>query len=126
MKQGQIIGAYVALERLMQCELPARNAFQIMMARQALEPGYKCCIAIQQKTLEKYAGVVGTNGVLTFPSIDAMRAFEKDLNDLLDTDVDIQCPKATVRYDDIEGIKMRPNDMSALIGIVTFEEERDK
>lgn len=120
MKQSQIVGAYTALSKLTAREWPVKIAYQLMLIQDALEPAYRAGIRMQEKLIGQYGGVERYGGVFTFPSIEEQKGFQAALEELMDADVSVTYRPMVMSEEMAEGLKLRPMDMRALIGVVDF------
>ena len=128
MKQGKIIQAYKALDKLMQQETPLQTAILVFEMREKLRPSWEFQISEEEKLQKKYENINFSDFSVSWKTGDdedqklklaELAACEKDIQALADLDriIDIepiQIPVSSV------SIKMAGKDIEALKGFVEF------
>lgn len=128
MKQGKIIQAYKALDRLMQQETPLQIALAIFEMREKLRPSWEFQIAEEEKLQKKYENVNFANFSVSFSADDEndkklklaeLSACEKDIKALADLDRIVEIEPLAIPAASVS-IKMAGKDIEALKGFIEF------
>ena len=119
MKQGKIIDAYKALNKLASCQLPIKTAFQLHKLRTALKSAWDFQCEEEGKVLERLHPVADADGNLTFATMEDKKEFLRIQHELSEQEQEIDYQPVTVGFSD--GITLSANDIDALDGFVTFE-----
>ena len=123
MKQGKIIDAYMALNKLASCQLPIKTAYQIHKLRTALKSAWDFQCEEEGKLLERLHPVADADGNLTFATMEDKKEFLRVQHELSEQEQEIDYQPVTVGFSD--GITLSANDIDALDGFVTFGEGND-
>lgn len=128
MKQGKIIRAYKALEKLMQQDIPLQIALLVFELHEILRPSWEFQIMQEQKLQEKYKNVDFSTFSVSFKADDEeekkaklaeLHACEKEIRDLgeMDRDISVEILEIPVS---MVSIKMAGSDIEALKGFIEF------
>lgn len=123
MKQGKIIDAYKALNKLASCQLPIKTAYQLHKLRTALKSAWDFQCEEEGKLLERLHPVADADGNLTFATMEGKKEFLRVQHELSEHEQEIDFQPVTVGFSD--GITLSANDIDALDGFVTFVEDND-
>jgi mRNA-degrading endonuclease YafQ of YafQ-DinJ toxin-antitoxin module len=123
MKQGKIIDAYKALNKLASCQLPIKTAYQIHKLRAALKSAWDFQCEEEGKLIERLHPVADADGNLTFATMEGKKEFLRVQHELSEQEQEIDYQPVTVGFSD--GITLSANDIDALDGFVTFGEGND-
>lgn len=123
MKQGKIIDAYKALNKLASCQLPIKTAYQLHKLRAALKSVWDFQCEEEGKLIERLRPAVDADGNLTFAAMEDKKEFLRVQHELSEHEQEIDFQPVTVGL--LDGITLSVHDIDALDGFVTFEEGRD-
>lgn len=123
MKQGKIIDAYKALNKLSSCPLPIKTAYAIHRLRTALKPAWDFQCEEEGKLIDRLHPTVTAEGNLTFANIEKKQEFLRVQNELAEQEQEIDFRPVKVGL--LDGIALSANDIETLDGFITFEEEND-
>lgn len=123
MKQGKIINAYKALNKLASCQLPIKTAYQLHKLRVALKSAWDFQCEEEGKLIERLNPIATSDGNLQFKCMEDKQEFLRVQNELSEQEQEIDFQPVTVGFSD--GITLSANDIDALDGFVTFWEEND-
>lgn len=123
MKQGKIIDAYKALNKLASCQLPIKTAFQLHKLRTALKPAWDFQCEEEGKLIERLNPSATSDGNLQFKCTKDKQEFLRVQKELAEQEQEIDFQPVTVGFSD--GITLSANDIDALDGFVTFVEDND-
>lgn len=121
MKQYQVNRAVKALNRLSSLPLPVRDAYNVFTLGKALEPNYEFVTEQEKKIIQKYGGIIGRDGNISFGDQSNTQEFENEMNELSNMDVEIKFEPVTLSFDALGDSKITPADIMALNGFVNFE-----
>lgn len=121
MKNYQIKEAYQALMTLGRERLPVRTAIAVMTAGSALERIMKSIADVERVIIARYSPKQDGDS-LKFESIEDAEACREELTELYDLECDLG-GQAMIEIDisGIEDLKITPQDIRALEGIVSFK-----
>ena len=117
MKQGAIIKAYRALNKLSQQDLPIRLAFDLFRIRQALQPQWDFQVSEENKATA--GATVDASGNVSFADPAAAEACRERLRELMEIDVDLTVSPAQIPLN-TPGLRLSIDDVDALSGLVNF------
>lgn len=120
MKQSQINRAYSALTKMINMELPAKDAFGIYALAKKLETNYSFEIDREKRLIEKYNGQIDKSGQISFKSEDDAIAFGNEVVELGQMEVDLEISPISVSIDSFGDQHITPNDILCLDGFVEF------
>lgn len=123
MKQGKIIDAYKALNKLASCQLPIKTAYQIHKLRTALKSAWDFQCEEEGKLIERLHPVADADGNLTFKNMEDKKEFLRVQHELSEHEQEIDFQPVTVGL--LDGITLSANDIDMLDGFVTFGEGND-
>lgn len=128
MKQGKIIRAYKALEKLMQQDTPLPIAMRVFDLHEILRPSWEFQIIQEQKLQDKYKSVDFSTFSVSFKTDDEndkklklaeLSACEKEIKDLAEMDRDVVIEVIEIPINMVS-VKMAGSDIEALKGFVEF------
>lgn len=123
MKQGKIIDAYKALNKLASCQLPIKTAYQLHKLRTALKSAWDFQCEEEGKLIERLRPAVDADGNLTFSTMEGKKEFLRVQHEIAEQEQEIDFQPVTVGFSD--GITLSANDIDMLDGFVTFGEGND-
>lgn len=123
MKQGKIIDAYKALNKLASCQLPIKTAYQIHKLRAALKSAWDFQCEEEGKLIERLHPVADADGNLTFATMEGKKEFLRVQHELSEQEQEIDFQPVVIGFSD--GITLSANDIDMLDGFVTFGEGND-
>lgn len=123
MKQGKIIDAYKALNKLASYQLPIKTAYQLHKLRTALKSAWDFQCEEEGKLIERLQPVADADGNLTFKNMEGKKEFLRVQKELAEQEQEIDFQPVTMEL--LDGITLSANDIDALDGFVTFREEND-
>lgn len=123
MKQGKIIDAYKALNKLASCQLPIKTAYQLHKLRTALKSAWDFQCEEEGKLIERLNPTATSDGNLQFKCMEDKQEFLRVQKELAEQEQEIDFQPVTVGL--LDGITLSANDIDALDGFVTFWEEND-
>lgn len=128
MKQGKIIQAYKALDKLMAQETPLPIALKVFEMREKLRPSWEFQISEEEKLQKKYSNINFSEFSVTWKNGDEedqkqklaeLTACEKEIQALADLDRIIEVETLEIPAEAVS-IKMAGKDIEALKGFVEF------
>ena len=128
MKQGKIIQAYKALDKLMAQETPLQIALKVFEMREKLRPSWEFQISEEEKLQKKYSNINFSEFSVTWKNGDEedqkqklaeLTACEKEIQALADLDRIIEVETLEIPAEAVS-IKMAGKDIEALKGFVEF------
>lgn len=128
MKQGKIIQAYKALDKLMAQETPLPIALQVFEMREKLRPSWEFQISEEDKLQKKYENINFLDFSITWKTDDEedkklklaeLSACEKEIEALSELDRIIDIEPICIPINSVT-IKMAGRDIEALKGFVEF------
>lgn len=123
MKQGKIIDAYKALNKLASCQLPIKTAYQLHKLRTALKSAWDFQCEEEGKLIERLRPAVDADGNLNFATMEGKKEFLRVQHEIAEQEQEIDFQPVDVGFSD--GITLSANDIDMLDGFVTFGEEND-
>lgn len=123
MKQGKIIDAYKALNKLASCQLPIKTAYKLHKLRTALKSAWDFQCEEEGKLIEHLRPAVDADGNLTFATMEGKKEFLRVQHELSEQEQEIDYQPVVIGFSD--GITLSANDIDALDGFVTFGEGND-
>lgn len=123
MKQGKIIDAYKALNKLASCQLPIKTAYQLHKLRTALKSAWDFQCEEEGKLIERLQPVADADGNLTFATMEDKKEFLRVQHELSEQEQEIDYQPVTMEL--LDGITLSANDIDMLDGFVTFGEGND-
>ena len=120
MKQYQINSAYEALVSLASFKLPAKTSYNIWKIAKKIEESHSFYEQQKLKYIESHNGTISTDGRVTFNSADDENLFVKDMNDLINLDVELDIHPVVVSLDDFGNQSISMKDIARLDGFVEF------
>ena len=121
MTMQQIINAYRGLNELYGLPLPMRTAHAVYMQRRKLEAHYKFEEEREKALLDELRGKA-ENGALAFPDAALAQEFQARMQEGLAMEIDEEITPATVNMSELGDVRLRPEVIGWLDGIVKFEE----
>lgn len=99
-------------------DLPIYVSYRFAKIIKAVEGEVVSLEEARNKLIRKYGQEDG-NGGYTIPieNVEAIENFNKEFGELLSKDIELEIP--TVNLDDLNGVKLSPNDVRALYFIIT-------
>lgn len=128
MKQGQIIKAYKALDKLMAQDVPLQIAFSVFEMREKLRPSWEFQIVEEEKIQKKYPNVNFETLSVQWTRDDEadkklklaeLNACEKDFEALTLLDRVLEIEPIQIPMHEVS-IKMAGKDIEALKGFIEF------
>lgn len=128
MRQGSIIQAYKALDKLMQQDTPLPIAIKVFEMREKLRPCWEFQIIEEQKLQEKYKSIDFATFSVSYQTDDEadkklklaeLSACEKEIRDLADLDREIEIEPLEIPVAAVS-VKMAGKDIEALKGFIEF------
>ena len=123
MKQGKIIDAYKALNKLASCSLPIKTAYALHKLRAALKSAWEFQCEEEGKLIERLRPIADADGNLTFATMEGKKEFLRVQHELSEQEQEIDFQPVTVGL--LDGITLSVHDIDALDGFVTFGEGND-
>lgn len=123
MKQGKIIDAYKALNKLSAYSLPIKTAYALHNLRTALKSAWDFQCEEEEKLIARLRPAADEDGNLTFANMEGKKEFLRVQHELCEQEQEIDFRPVTVGL--LDGISMSANDIDALDGFVTFEGGND-
>lgn len=131
MKYEQIILAHNSLMSIANMEMNLKDACAVNQLIETVNKEYYYFASLEQDLLDKYEGEVQPNGAISFvhgedeESIhkgeENVQKFVVELNDLRNKEVAGEIIPVKLSCDTFSDLKITPNDLSALDGLVIFE-----
>jgi hypothetical protein len=121
MKQGALIQAYKALQKLAGQELPIKIACAIHRQIVAIRPAWEFQIEEERKIIGRLGPDVQPNGVLQFKSTEDAVEFKSRMGEIADMDVDDVRIDTIILPDSLDAF-LTARDIEALDGFVNFSE----
>ena len=128
MKQGKIIQAYKALDKLMMQETPLQTALKLFEMREKLRPSWEFQIGEEEKLQKKYANINFADFSVSWENgneedkklkIAELSACEKDIQALADLDRILEIEPIQIPAESVS-VKIAGKDIEALKGFVEF------
>ena len=129
MKQGAIIAACHALDKIMDQDLSLKMAKQVFDMRESLQNSWDFQVMQERKILAKHPNVDPRTFTVSYdaenPELEKERlaeldSFNKEMKDLAEMERDLSVEPIVLRSSE-ENIKIAGNDIKALRGFITFE-----
>jgi hypothetical protein len=121
MKQGALIQAYKALQKLAGQELPIKIACAIHRQIVAIRPAWEFQIEEERKIIGRLGPDVQPNGDLQFKSTEDAVEFKSRMGEIADMDVDDVRIDTIILPDSLDAF-LTARDIEALDGFVNFSE----
>lgn len=121
MKQIQVNKAYQVLQKLSALQLPAKKAFAIYRLAKQFEDPFQFELAFEKKLMEKYNCVMAGDGMFRFPDEEKASAFQKEIEEANNMEVDISFEKVLLTWDDVNSCSLSANEILSLEGIIDFD-----
>ena len=128
MKQGKIIQAYKALDKIMAQDVPLQIAFSVFEMREKLRPSWEFQIGEEEKIQKKYPSIDFDTLSVKWKTDDEtdkklklaeLSACEKDFEALSSLDRVLEIEPIQIPVSEVS-IKMAGKDIEALHGFVEF------
>ena len=128
MKQGKIIQAYKALDKLMIQETPLQIALKLFEMREKLRPSWEFQIGEEEKLQKKYTSINFVDFSVSWENgndedkklkIAELSACEKDIQALADLDRILEIEPIQIPAESVS-VKIAGKDIEALKGFVEF------
>ena len=123
MKQGKIIDAYKALNKLASCQLQIKTAYQLHKLRAALKSAWDFQCEEEGKLIERLNPTATADGNLQFKCMEDKQEFLRIQKELAEQEQEIDYQPVAIGFSD--GITLSANDIDMLDGFVTFGEGND-
>lgn len=123
MKQGKIIDAYKALNKLSACPLPIKTAYALHKLRASLKSVWDFQCEEEEKLIDRLGPSVADNGDLVFKNWGDKQEFLRVQKELAEQEQEIDYQPVTVGF--LDSITLSANDIDMLDGFVKFEEENN-
>ena len=123
MKQGKIIDAYKALNKLAACSLPIKTAYALHKLRVNLKSVWDFQCEEEGKLIERLRPIADADGNLTFSTMEGKKEFLRVQHELSEQEQEIEFQPIAMEL--LDGISLSANDIDMLDGFVTFEEGRN-
>lgn len=129
MKQGPIIAACHALNKIMEQDLSLAMAKKVFDMREKLQPSWDFQVMQERKIAAKYPHVDPATATVSYDTGDAemekerlaeLDSFIKELTSLSEMEQDLSVEPIVLRISE-ENIKIAGKDIGALKGFITFE-----
>ena len=129
LKQGQIVAAYKALNRIMDQPTSLFVAKKLFDLQKLMQPAWEFQLREEEKIDGKYPDVNPRTISVSYETnneedkkekLAQLDGFEKELKALSELETELDFEPITF-YADNENIKIAGNDIKALIGFVNFE-----
>lgn len=132
MKYIDIINAYKVIQKLSNMDFSVRDAYAIYNIRKSLEPTIAFGAEREKCLIEKYNGAVAQDGGIKFfdescteeekaAGLENMTGFVREMQELNESEIDIDITQITLLYDSFGDQKITPNEIMVLEGFVKFE-----
>lgn len=118
-KQHTITKAYQALVRLSYMNLPIKTAYSVYTLMGEIEPAYQCGAKLEQDILTKLNMKVEGDRIVP-PDEETLNQYVSNMKELNDMDVNVEFHPVKICCEDLGDQKMKPSDMKALEGFVSF------
>lgn len=121
MKQGDVIRAYKALQKLSAETLPIKIACKLHRLKTQLRTAWEFQLEEEGKLIDQLHPIAGEDGKLTFQSKEDSDLFRERLSELSQSEADdMTFDPVTVPM--MDGISLSADDIEALEGFVMFSE----
>lgn len=120
MKQYQINSAYEALVSLAGFKLPVKTSYNIWKVAKKIEEAHSFYEQQKLKYINSHNGVISSDGRVTFNSNNDENLFIKDMNDLINLDIELDICPVVVNLDDFGNQSISITDIARLDGFVEF------
>ena len=118
MKQQQIVNAYKVIKKYENEKLPLDISYGLFKVKKLLQPQWDFEIEQENKIYEKYDPQFEDNGKMTFKNDDDELNFIKELNELLE--MEIEWDEEKVQIDFNNRVDLSLADVEALDNFITF------
>lgn len=119
MKQNQLFAAFPVLQKLINCKMPVKQAYDIYKFAKLVDENKQFFIDKEKQLIEQYHGEVGEGGKISFQNDEDMAQFKKDYAEL--NALDIEVAPLVVYFKDIPDIEITPMDIASLEGVIDFQ-----
>lgn len=113
---GSVCDAYKALSKLILQDIPLRLGIKLYHLRESIRVTYAFACAEEQKAQEAFHAELMNNGRLHFESVEEKEKYLAKIQDILDTEVDLEI--IPVDVSGLDGGTLV--NLGALDGFVTF------
>lgn len=120
MTQGRAVEAYKVLLRLSNQEMDALAAWNLYQARQALESRFKFQLEQENALLESVHAAVNPDGTVRFEKEADEALFREKMRSLSQMDAPYTGPAVILSAR--SGLRLTPNEIAALEGILTLRD----
>ncbi len=120
-KVNQIMKCYSALEDFSKLKLDVKTAYSIFLLKKEIEDKKNFAGEEEGKVINSFNPEFCENGSLKFKSEESARAFEKEMQKLYDTELDIENAPISLNFSDLDGQKLTADTLEGIDGIITFE-----
>lgn len=121
MKQERINKAYISLVKLRDYNLPVKKAYAIYKLLSIVEDAYNFAVTEERKYLDEYGGTIKGGTEIVFETPEKCVAFKTKIDELYETDVDIDITPVSLTEADMKEQTLTPADIENLDGFVIFE-----
>ena len=120
MTQTKINRAYLALGNVVNFDLPMKKAYGIFKLYKALEEQFDFSVSEEKKYISSLGGSIDLTGKIYFDSEEQWVKYREKMAELGDMDVEVKYEPVTLTEVDLGTQKVKPSDIFALDGFVTF------
>lgn len=120
-KQEKINKAFPSLAKLRDISLPIKKARAIYKMYVMMEEAYNFAANEEKKYLEEFGGVLDDDGSISFKTHEDCLAFKERLDELCDSEVELDLEAITLLEGDLGDQMLTPGDIYNLEGFVIFE-----
>lgn len=122
MKQYKINQAYNSIKNLLDMKFPIKLSREIYNLSNILVTHFEFSGREQKKIIDSYGGKINPDGSISFGGKDEeMQMCLDDLNELMNSDVDINFRPITINEKDYSEKIISPSDIGNLDGFIIFE-----
>ena len=119
--QKQVNNAYTSLAYLSKLKLPIKISYDLYKMVKIMEEKFNFSVEEEQKLLAIYDGIVDEQGVVHFKDSDSVAKFNKDHEDLLELEHELDIEPVTINMNLINDQRISIADIINLEGFVLFE-----
>lgn len=116
---NKILNSIQSIEKLMNLELPFKEAYRIYSLTKEINDAREFFIKEERKLIEKYNAEIAENGEIKFNSVEDKNSFIKEYDDLKNLELNEFKP-LEINISILDKINFTPIDFIALDGVINF------
>lgn len=121
MTYAKVVAAHKTMRKIYNVQLPVRAAYKVYQMIRQIEVPFGFYIERNKALMEEYGGTIRDNDFV-FPTQEDLLAYRQGLQELNDTEVELEIEPVTLEFSDIDDCKLSPAEIASLDGFIRFEE----